>query len=115
MCYPDSRAAKQPAEAILGGKRMLLTFNNIFECYEPPDLPFFINYRKLFYFILLQDFFRLQKCCANGCSNKVLLCHQLLDFNMRIRFEAQIAVGKYSYQLIIIINNREPRYLVPLH
>ena len=57
----------------------------------------------------------MSKVCTACCSNQILFGHNLAYRSLEIVHKAQIPVCNYTYQLFLVIHNRNTTYMVHAH
>ena len=114
--HTDRCTAEKSALFISCRVRIFLCLFNILYRDESLEYAVLINKRELFDLMLHKYLLCACKVCADGCCNKVVLCHNVLyQHRIKVFYKSEVAVCKYAYELVLFVNDRNARYLVSAH
>src|SRR5262249_55115070 len=84
----------QPAEIVLGSKRVLDGFLDVFDSDQAFEAIVFVDDQQLFDAVPLQDRLGLVERRANRDGDEIVLCHGFTDRQVEAGFETQISIGQ---------------------
>ena len=98
----DGRSGQQPAHVVLGGVRVLLDLLDVLDGDQPFEPAILVDDEQLLDAVLVEQGLAVRQVDAHRGGDQVLAGHDVVDAQLVVGDEPQVAVGDDAHQLVTV-------------